>query len=477
MRNIRNILVFCALLLAWSLRAEVRLPSFVSSGMVLQQQTTVRLWGSTETGQKVTLTTGWDGKTYTAKPAPNGSWSVKVRTPAAGGPFEIVIDDGDRLVLRDVLIGEVWIAAGQSNMEMPVKGFQSQPVENSMETVLSSDNDCVRLFMTGRAAADGPQTTMPGRWQPASVATTPDFSAAAYFFARRLQSVLKVPVGVIVSAWGGTSILGWMPEDAIDRTVSADEKAAIIAINDARKNHPALLYNGMIAPMEGFAARGFIWYQGCHNVSHGASYARLLRSLITSWRKKWGAGDMPFYAVEIAPYRYGRNNEARFDRALWVEHVAGMLSSMEHTGLVPTGDVGDRGCIHPAKKQQVGDRLAAMALKNDYGFTTLEPEPPAIRKVEYRDGRAYITTTSPLGPAVGPVHGFEIAGGNRRFYEAKASVNARTMQIEVWSDHVPDPVAVRHAFHNYSGNVDWRNWMGVPALPCRTDDWPVESGE
>lgn len=477
MKYLRNILLLCALTFAWSLRAEVQLPSFISSGMVLQRQTTVRLWGRTESGQKVTLTTGWNDKTYTAKPAPNGSWSVKVETPAAGGPYEIVIDDGDRLVLRDVMIGEVWIAAGQSNMEMPVKGIHSQPVEGAMEAVLSSENDCVRLFTTGRAAAPEPRTTMPGRWRQASVAATPDFSAAAYFFARRLQEVLKVPVGVIVSAWGGTSILGWMPEEAVDRAVSAEEKAAIIAINDAQKNHPALLYNGMIAPMEGFAARGFIWYQGCHNVSHGESYARLLRSLIATWRKKWGAGDMPFYAVEIAPYRYGRGNEASFDRAVWVEQVAGMLSSVSGTALVPTGDIGDRGCIHPARKRQVGDRLAATALKNVYGFSSLEPEPPAIRKVEYRDGRAYITTTSPLGPAVGAVHGFEIAGGNRRFYEAKASVNPRTMQIEVWSDHVPDPAAVRYAFHNYVCDGDWRNWMGIPALPCRTDDWPLDKTE
>jgi len=473
MKKFRFLFALCAVLLVWSTRAEVQLPSFIASGMVLQQQTTVRLWGKTESGEKVTVTTGWDNKTYSAKPVANGGWAVKVKTPEAGGPYEIRINDGTETVLNDVLIGEVWIASGQSNMEMPMKGFQSQPVENSLDLILSSENDQVRVFMAKRAAAKEPLTTLVGAWKEASVAATPDFSATAYLFARRLQSVLKVPVGVICSAWGGTSILGWMPETAIDKTISAEEKAAIIAINDAAKNHPALLYNGMIAPMTGFAARGFIWYQGCHNVSHGASYARLLRSLIQSWRTAWGNNEMAFYAVELAPYRYGRDNEQKFDRGVWVEEVSKMMASTPRTALIPTGDVGDRGCIHPAKKQQVGDRLATMALKRDYGYANLEPEAPAIEKVEYRDGRAYIKTTSPLGPVVGAIYGFEIAGGNKRFHEARAAVNSRTGEIEVWSDHVPDPIAIRYAFHNYPERQNWRNWLGIPALPCRTDDWPL----
>lgn len=474
MKLFRSLLILGVTLLVWSVRAEVQLPAFIASGMVLQQQSTVRLWGRTESGEKVTVTTGWDHKTYSAKPVANGSWAVKVKTPAAGGPYEIRINDGDETLLQDVLIGEVWIASGQSNMEMPMKGFKAQPVENSLDLILSSENDQVRLFMTKRAAAKSTQTTMPGSWQAASIATTPDFSATAYLFARRLQSVLKVPVGVICSAWGGTSILGWMPEDAVNRAISADEKEAIIAVNNSAKNLPATLYNGMIAPMAGYAARGFIWYQGCANVAHGEPYARLLRSMIQSWRNLWGNNEMAFYAVELAPYRYGRGNEQVRDRAIWAEEVQKMMQGLSGTALIPTGDIGDRGCIHPPKKQQVGDRLAATALKNDYGYTTLEPEAPAIAKVEYRDGKAYVTTTSPMGPVVGSLFGFEVAGGNKRFYEAKAAVNSRTGEIEVWSDHVPDPIAVRYAFCNYPERQNWRNWLGIPALPCRTDDWPIE---
>ncbi len=473
MKRLRYLLSLCAVFLVWGTHAEVQLPAFISSGMVLQQQTTVKLWGKTESGDKVTLTTGWDNKSYSAKPLSNGSWAVKVKTPSAGGPYEIRINDGSETLLTDVWIGEVWIASGQSNMEMPMKGFQSQPVEQSLELILSSENDQVRIFMTQRAASKEPQSTMNGRWQRASIGSTPDFSAIAYLFARRLQSVLKVPVGVICSAWGGTSILGWMPEEAIDRAISAEEKASIIAINDNPKNHPQLLYNGMIAPMVGFEARGFIWYQGCANVMHGEPYARLLRSMIQTWRTAWGNNEMAFYAVELAPYRYGRGNEQHIERAVWVEEVVKMMDNTPHTALISTGDVGDRGCIHPAKKQAIGDRLAITALKHNYDHTSLEPEAPAIEKIEYRDGRAYIKTSSPLGPVVGALHGFEIAGGNKRFYEARAAVNTRTGEIEVWSDHVPDPIAVRYAFCNYPERQNWRNWLGIPAHPCRTDDWPL----
>ena len=475
MKRLRMLFILCAVLLSWSTRAEVQLPAFISSGMVLQQQSTVRLWGKSDSGEKVTVTTGWDNKTYSAKPVANGSWAVKVKTPTAGGPYEIRISDGTELTLSNVMIGEVWIAVGQSNMEMTMRGFMSQPVENSLDLILSSENEAVRLFMTKRSASKEPLTVVVGEWKSASVGSTPDFSATAYLFARRLQSVLKVPVGVICSAWGGTSILGWMPEDAINRAISAEEKAAIIAINDSAKNHPAILYNGMIAPIEGFAARGFLWYQGCHNVSHGESYARLMRSLIQSWRTKWGNNEMPFYAVELAPYRYGRDNEKAADRARWVEEVTKMMATTPKTALIPTGDLGDRGCIHPAKKQQVGDRLAATALKNDYGYASLEPEAPKIVSVAYRDGKAIIKTSSPMGPVLGSLYGFEIAGGNKRFYEARAAVNSRTGEIEVWSDHVPDPIAVRYAFCNYPERQNWRNWLGIPALPCRTDNWPIEA--
>lgn len=453
--------------------AEVWLPSFFSDGMVLQQQTTVKIWGTSDSSNKVSLTTGWDGKTYSCKPLGNGSWSIKFKTPQAGGPYRISINDGEERILNDVMLGEVWICAGQSNMAMPMKGFGSQPVENALELLLSSDNCDVRVFMTRRSSEKTPQTDMNGRWEHSSPATVLDFSAVAYLFARRLQSVLKVPVGVIVSAWGGTSILGWMPEKAAGNAVPEDDIRRIISAVDRPTNYPSVLYNGMIAPVAGYAAKGFLWYQGCANVQFPKQYAPLLKSLIESWRAAWGAR-MPFYAVELAPYRYGRGNENGFERPSWVEEVVKMMEKMDRTALVPTSDAGNPTVIHPARKQVVGDRLALMALKNDYGYKTLEPEAPAIASANVLDGTIIIKTTSALGPATGLLHGFEIAGEDRIFYPAKAVVNTREMTVIVKSDRVPEPVAVRYNFHNSVSGGDWKNWMGIPALPCRTDNWELE---
>ena len=453
--------------------AEVWLPSFFSDGMVLQQQTTVKIWGTSDSGNKVSLTTGWDGKTYSCKPLGNGSWSIKFKTPQAGGPYKISINDGEERILNDVMLGEVWICAGQSNMAMPMKGFGSQPVENALELLLSSDNCDVRVFMTRRSSEKTPQTDMNGRWEHSSPATVLDFSAVAYLFARRLQSVLKVPVGVIVSAWGGTSILGWMPEKAAGNAVPEDDIRRIISAVDRPTNYPSVLYNGMIAPVAGYAAKGFLWYQGCANVQFAKQYAPLLKSLIESWRAAWGAR-MPFYAVELAPYRYGRGNENGFERPSWVEEVVKMMEKMDRIALVPTSDAGNPTVIHPARKQVVGDRLALMALKNDYGYKTLEPEAPAIASANVLDGTIIIKTTSALGPATGLLHGFEIAGEDRIFYPAKAVVNTREMNVIVKSERVPEPVAVRYNFHNSVSGGDWKNWMGIPALPCRTDNWELE---
>ena len=470
----RIVCIICAAVFALTARAEIRLPAFFADGMVLQQQATVRIWGAAAAGAKVTLTAGWDNRTYTCKAASNGSWALKVKTPAAGGPYEVRISDGEEIVLRDVQLGEVWICSGQSNMEMPVKGFLSQPVEGAFEMILDAGKDNVRAFTVARRLSDTPQADCGGKWVAASAGTVPDISSVAYLFACRLHRTLKVPVGIVVAAWGGTSILGWLPSGEIAKTISKEECARILAVHGSDKNHPAKLYNGMIAPIAGYAARGFIWYQGEANVGFADAYGVLQKQLVNTWRRSWGDSNMAFYAVEIAPYRYGRGNENALSRPLLVEAQERALKQLPNTALIPTTDVGDAVCIHPARKRQVGDRLAATALKQAYGLSGLEPESPRIAKVDYADGTAVVSVTSALGAMPGQIRGFEIAGENRRFYAAKAVVDRRKGTILVSSDHVPAPVAVRYAFRNYIV-ADWTNWMGIPALPCRTDDWPDEN--
>lgn len=470
------LLALCSVLHSWSAGARVTMPSFFSDGMVLQQECMVKIWGYSDNSEKLTVTTSWDARTYKCKPAANGSFAIEVHTPQAGGPYNITINDGDELVLSDILIGEVWICVGQSNMEMPVKGFSCQPTENVLDHLLDCRNDRLRCFMVTRAAADKECNNLVGEWKSSTINTVPDFSATAYFFAKRLQAVLDVPVGVIVCPWGGTSILGWIPLACVERTISASEIQSIIDLADKKKNYPGVLYNGMVAPVVGYAAKGFIWYQGCANVDHPQLYAKLMKAMIDEYRSRWGkrGRNMSFYAVELAPYRYGKNNEQGYERPLWVECVSKMMKGVPATALIPTSDAGHQTNIHPAKKDIVGDRLAATALKNDYGFTSLEPEPPAIASVDYRGGMAYITTTSALGPQLAVLSGFELAGKDGIYYQAKAYVNHRTSQIEVKAAQVPEPVAVRYNFHNYVNGATWRNWMGIPALPCRTDNWELK---
>ena len=455
-------------------KAEVVMPPLFSDGMVLQQESDVKIWGSSDPGNDVYVITGWDSKMYSCKSAPNGNWSVKVGTPAAGGPYDITICCGTEHVIHDVMIGEVWICSGQSNMEMPVKGFLCQPVEDAMQMMLEAGDSEVRAFTVGRQLSDSPMSICTGKWVTASSGTVPDISAVAYTFAHRLSRFLDVPVGIIVSAWGGTSILGWLPEESVSKTISPEELERILDVNRSEKNHPGKLYNGMIAPLLGYGARGFVWYQGEANVGFPDAYGRLISRMVSTWRHEWGpdGNKMPFYAVEIAPYRYGKGHEKDVDRPMLVDAQKKALSKLGNTAMIPTSDAGDIVCIHPAKKRVVGDRLAVTALDNVYGVDGFESVSPEVAKIVYKEGSAIVYTTSELGPSPSnaPVEGFEIAGKDGYFYKAKALVDRKSGTFILTAEEVPEPVAVRYAFHNYI-KANWTNWMGIPALPYRSDDW------
>ena len=450
--------------------AGIVMSPIFSDGMVLQQDSDVRIWGTASPANTVTLVTGWDNRLYSCKAAPNGNWAISVRTPVAGGPYNIIIRDDTEHVINDVMIGEVWICSGQSNMEMPVKGFLCQPVEDAMAMLLDADNSDVRAYTVRRQLSDAPVSTCSGQWLQATSETVPDISAVAYTFADRLSRTLGVTVGIVISSWGGSSILGWMPEDNILKTISQEEADEILAVNTSDKNHPGKLFNGMIAPIAGYRAKGFIWYQGEANVGYAEAYGKLTGELVSCWRRAWNSkgDDMAFYAVEIAPHRYGKGNENAIDRPLLVEAQYAALKKCSNTALIPTSDVGDNVCIHPAKKRQVGDRLAVTALEKIYGKHGFESEPPAIEKISYENGRAIVYTSSALGPSPSRIYGFEIAGKDGYFYEAKALTDRRAGTIILTAEEVPEPVAVRYAFHNCV-NANWTNWMGIPALPYRSD--------
>ena len=451
--------------------AEVKLPAIFSDGMVMQQQTKANLWGTATPNKKITVTTGWNGKQYVATADKNGAWKLSVSTPEAGGPYSITFNDGSKKTLNNILIGELWLCSGQSNMEMPMKGFKNQPVENANMDILRSKNPNIRLFTVKRTSTFTPQTDVVGTWKEATPETTIDCSAAAYFFARQLTESLHLPVGLVINSWGGSAIEAWIDEPTLKTVEGMDVEAA----KDPKRGvHQRLecLYNSMLWPVKNFTAKGFLWYQGESNISNYQFYAPMMTAMVQLWRNVWEAPDMPFYYVQIAPYKY--ENSSNTGAALLREAQMEALKTIPNSGMIPTTDIGDEFCIHPSPKDVVGLRLATLALTKTYSIGRLPSNGPMMTKVDYEGNKAIVTfNNAPAGlfPTFAQLEGFEIAGADKKFYPAKAKIIGRTNTVEVSSEEVAQPVAVRYAFRNYVGNITLRNTFGLSAFPFRTDTW------
>ena len=441
---------------AWRVEAKVSLPSVLSSDMVLQRESLVNIWGKADPGAKVKVRTSWDNKIYCAKAGSDSLWTVKVKTGKAGGPYTITISDGDKLVLDNILLGEVWVCSGQSNMEMPLCGFIGQKVEGGAEEIMhASAHPEIRLFKVPMTASDTPAEDCPGAWKQASPASASEFSAVGWYFAKYLSEVLGgVPVGMILSAWGGSRIETWM---------------------DGGKN-----YNGMIHPLRHFTAKGFLWFQGCAQADNASSYAKLMKEMVGFWRNRWEDEEMPFYFAQLAPFKYQNPQDNWY--GLMVEQQAKATGLIPHSAMASTTDLGEKDNIHFARKKEVGQRLAMLALSNDYGVDGLPAHAPSYHAHEImEDGTVRIwmnnLSRSWWGPNTLPVReweGFEVAGEDRIFHPAAASTpyHWRDNCIDVKCADVPHPVAVRYAFRNWSGgNVV--TTLGQPLIPFRTDDWPV----
>lgn len=470
----RFLLSVVAVCLFWGASATIVLPKVLGSRMVLQQQSEVNLWGKAEPERKITVEMSWsDAKVLTRSDA-EGRWAVKIPTPAASfDKHTITISDGESLTLDNILIGEVWVCSGQSNMEMPVKGFPNQPVENSLDYILAGarEADNIRMFTVPRARSfdEDREDCEGGEWLCASPQSVADMSAVAYFFAYNLTRDLGVPVGVITTNWGGTRIESWMPLKALAECVSAERYEQKLAMGGIR---PSELYCGMVAPIHGFTARGFLWYQGEANLGDTDHYDDMMARMAKQWRSDWGdeSDAMPFYYAQIAPFVYGGSADTAYP--LFVETQVRALSKIPNSGMAGTTDIGSERCIHPAGKFEVGQRMAALALARTYGAGGFEPEAPQLASYEIKDGRATVKMTHAemgLAPWYGEViEGFEIAGADRVFRKAQAAIAGNS--VTVWSDEVPQPVAVRYAFRNYTP-CNLRNLFGIPAVPFRTDDW------
>ena len=373
----------------------------------------------------------------------------------------------ERQSLKNVLIGEVWLCSGQSNMWMPLKGYSNSGINGNNETILNSKNDMIRFFSTEKKASLKPLEDVTGQWLVAEPATAVDFSALAYYFGVKLNDILNIPIGLIHTSWGGSRVEAWMDQETLSLFEGIEIPKEITA--DTHKNRtPTLLYNAMLHPFESYNVKGFLWYQGESNVSWPQDYTKLFSSMIELWRQKWERPNMPFYFVQIAPYGYGERNSA-FLREAQMQ----TMQTVDNTGMAVTMDIGDCKDIHPAEKELIGDRLAYWALAKDYGIKGISYSGPIYQSMEKTsDSKIKIRfdfSENGLTVFGKELEGFEIAGEDKIFYSANAQING-DRSVSVWSEIVKDPVAVRYAFDNCS-EASLFNTEGLPASSFRTDNW------
>ena len=469
----RTLLIAAALLSGAWLQAKVELPSIFSDNMVLQQKENVAIWG-TATGKKVTITTTWSKKKVVVTPGTDGRWFTRIPTPAAGGPYEITVSDGEKYSLRNVLIGEVWFCSGQSNMEMPMRGYEGQPAEHGIDYILRARPQVpIRICDIPKAKTTTPAASQKGTWRENRPGSATWASATAYFFACKLQEILDIPIGIITCDWGGSCIEAWMPRELLEEEFPGEFDTTFLDGSDVTErkvsNTPCVLYNGMTAPLIPFTFKGMIWYQGETNRGRPEQYTRLQTAYVKMMRERFQNPDAPFYFVQIAPYPY--NNPDAFTSGYFYEAQQKTLARIPHSGMAATVDLGAYNTIHPSRKMEVGNRLAYLALVNDYGLDGIDPQAPVYKSVEFKGAEAIVTFDAGklgLAPRNQQLSGFELAGEDRIFHPATAVAIKST--VTVTSDQVPAPIAVRYCFRNWGVGTLY-NAFGIPALPFRTDDW------
>jgi sialate O-acetylesterase len=455
--------------------AQVKLAGLFTDGMVLQQKATVPVWGWDKPGSKIRLMASWSKNTYEGVCDPSGKFIIKIATPAAGGPYSLTVSDGKPLVLHNVLIGEVWMCMGQSNMDIPMKGFKSQPVIGSNEAIVDSKNDQIRLF----TVPHGSTTTMqhdikPSQWLEASPESVSKFSAVGYFYGRELYKMLHVPIGLINCSYSGSSVQAWMDT----ATLKAFPEIKIPAPTDSIKEvsrTPTTLYKAMLHGVIGYGIKGAIWYQGESNYSEPAQYDSLFTTFVKVLRSKWGIGDFPFYYTQIAPYDYAQlppyHKGGKYNSAFLRDVQRLDESKISNSGMAVTMDIGEQSTIHPPRKEPVGLRLAYLALAKTYGIQGFGYQSPEYDSMKISNGEAIVkfkNAYNGLTSFFKDMTTFEIAGADKHFYPAKATIKGNTVIVS--SPSVKDPVAVRYAFKDFVVG-DLYGTDGLPVSSFRTDNW------
>lgn len=445
--------------------AQVQLAPVFTDNMVLKQNSPVAVWGTAQPNSVVRVQPGWTSETFETKCNGEGAFRLHIPTAAAGGPHTIsFVNNGHEKRLTNVLLGEVWFCSGQSNMVMALKGRANEPILNSEKIIAGAQNAHIRIFTVERALALEEKKEAGGTWQVSTPEVAANTSAVAWQFAAKLQEELNVPIGIIVSAWGGTPIQGWMSSESLARVPAISLKPTDTLVSST----PGALFNGMVAPFAPFTLSGFLWYQGENDHRQPEAYAQMMPLMVEGWREKFNGKQLPFYYVQIAPWLYEKDGSR--DGARFREMQFALSRKIPGSGIAVTTDVGSDKTIHPANKTAVADRLARLALAKTYG----KPVPyagPEFESMRVIDGKAILKFTHAEGLHLkeGPQN-FVVAGKDRVFHVAHARV--KDGHVEVWADEVANPVAVRYAYENFSdGNLF--NAHGLPASTFRTDDWAV----
>lgn len=465
----RTFILFIFLLSFSITQAEIKVASILGDNMVLQRNTEVKLWGKAKPGQKIMIKTNWDKtKTYGVCDQ-EGNWLMKIKTAEAGGPYTITItSSNEKVTLKNILLGEVWLCSGQSNMELPIAGWGDQPINGSNDILLNADNNNIRLFTVKRNTSETPQESCDGKWLVSSSESVAPFSAVGYLYARQLQKRLKVPVGIINSSWAGTRIQPWLSKKIISKFPVS---LAQVSVKDTPPHQKAsATYNGMIAPILNFAIKGAIWYQGEGNIG-SKEYPALMEAMVANWRKDFGVGQFPFYFVQIAPYWY--NNSKAINSAIQRDEQQKASLIIPNCGMISTMDIGEEKCIHPAEKETVAKRLAYWAFAETYGIKGISYKSPTYKSLTVKDSVAMISfDNAPNGFSTfgKEVESFEIAGQDSVFYPAKMNIVSK--QVRIWSAQVKMPVAVRYGYSNFpKTNGLLYNTSGLPVPSFRTDNW------
>ena len=450
-------------------RAEVKLPAIFGSNMVLQQKIACPVWGTADADENVTVSIA--GQTKTTKADANGKWSVKLDPLEVGDPLTLTVKGKNELKFENVLVGEVWIGSGQSNMQWSVQNSN----DSGNETKNANFPD-IRLITVPTVSKTTPQDNFNGQWAACTPQNVPGFSAVLFFFGRKLHQDLNVPIGLIHCSWGGSSCESWINRDVVAKN---DDFAQIIQRRENReKDQPqggdnqqaGYLYNGMLHPIIGYGIRGVIWYQGESNAGRAFQYRTLFPAMIKNWREEWKQGDFPFYWVQLANYMHTRDNP---DNSAWAElrEAQGMTRSLPKSGQAVIIDLGDAKDIHPRNKQDVGLRLALLALNNDYGKT--QPcESPQFKSVSFDGDKAVLKFDFAYDGLIsrGTVPaGFAVAGEDKVFHWAAAEITGKDTVV-VHSPEVGKPIAVRYGWAD-NPVVSLYNSAKLPLEPFRTDDW------